>query len=137
MPDLYTLVQHSGFGYGGKPGFRRAVELRYVTPVQAKRVVEAGGVVFESWYDADSAEMMSGYPAPEFDTGIYPNVQGKFSTLEIDQLRVYVPCELDWKNYRAEELAIWKTDEQRAREEARRRVRNGTDAITRLKEGAL
>lgn len=88
--DLWTLVQHSGYGYAGKDGFRHAVEVRAVRLKGEKELVEkAGGLLFGSHREANDFEENANYP--EGAQGIYPQAKGTFSSKEIDGLRIYVP----------------------------------------------
>lgn len=86
----WTLVQHSGFGYGKKPGFKRAVETRMITGAkEIQRVIEAGGLILNDYSDAEDRADHENYP--EGLTGIVPCVQGSFSTHKVDYLAVYIP----------------------------------------------
>ena len=88
--EKWTLVQHSGYGYGEKEGFRRGVEIRSLSTVGEVRIVQkAGGVVFDSYDDAMEAEESENYPPGT--VGMYPNAQGQFSDKIIDDLRIYIP----------------------------------------------
>lgn len=85
----YTLVQHSGFGYGEKPGFEHAVEEHSVTDREAEKVRKLGGVIFDSYEQAYDAAEHENYP-PEVD-GVIPQAPGTFSKVLIDGLAVYLP----------------------------------------------
>lgn len=85
----YTLVQHSGYGYGGKLGFRLAVEVRQIEGKEIERVEKAGGVLFDTFREADEAENRENYP-PGVE-GIYPRVRGRFHKTKVDQLAIYLP----------------------------------------------
>lgn len=88
--DLWTIVQHSGYGYAGKEGFSRAVEIRSVRTVTEKKTVEAaGGVLFASYAVATAFEDTENFFST--NTGLYPHAQGTFSKKEIDGLRIYIP----------------------------------------------
>lgn len=88
---MYTLVQHSGFGYAAKPAFRQAVEMRMLTRKdELGRVAKAGGLVFNSYGAASDAEEKENYPADV--TGLYPCAKGRFSRLKIDGLAIYIPA---------------------------------------------
>lgn len=86
----WTLVQHSGFTYGGKPGFRRGVELVSVTARDAARITNAGGKLYETYSDGRDAEMGENYP-PGVD-GLYPQVRGTFSRTKLNGSPVYIPA---------------------------------------------
>lgn len=86
----YTLVQHSGFGYAGKPGFEQALEVRALaTAAERKRAEKAGGIVVDTWGQAeDLAETLDFPPGTE---GLYPQFGGTFSSKEVDGLRIAIP----------------------------------------------
>lgn len=88
MPiDKYTVVQHSGFGYGGKTGFKQGLEVRAVTrQAEVRKVEKAGGILFDSYAEADKFcdEATEG-------PGIYPQAKGNFAREAIDGLRIYIP----------------------------------------------
>ena len=90
MTDKWTVVQHSGYGYTNKPGFRQAVETRKLATVGEVRLVErAGGVVFDNYLLAEEFAERANYPAD--NNSIYPRAKGTFSLLKIDGLRIYKP----------------------------------------------
>jgi hypothetical protein len=85
----HTLVQHSGFGYGSKVAFYKGVETRTLeTGMDVLRVAVAGGLIYNSYAEAEDAAEAENYP--EEHTGIIPCVEGTFADLEIDGLRVYI-----------------------------------------------
>jgi len=87
---LYTLVQHSGFGYAGKPGFKQAVEMRMLTRKgQIEKVRKAGGMLFDSYAAASDAADTENYP--EEVQGLYPRARGTFARFVVDGLHVYIP----------------------------------------------
>jgi|tagenome__1003787_1003787.scaffolds.fasta_scaffold20165400_3 hypothetical protein len=92
--EKWTLVQHSGFGYGEKPGWEHAVEMRQITTdVELKRVQSVGGYVFDSYEEADKQEMASNYPKGTTDNPLtYPEVLGTFSHKTLDDLKIYIPA---------------------------------------------
>ena len=80
----YTLVEHSGLPL--------AVELKSVrTEAQVKRIEEAGGVLFDSYEDADSAEYNYNYTGVE--DGLNPNClnTGDFSRKLFGGSKIFVP----------------------------------------------
>lgn len=87
----HTLVQHSGYGYGGKQGFARAVETRQLDERQEAAVRKAGGIVIPDYAMAGELEHHVNYP-PEVE-GMYPRCRGTFSATVVDHLKVYVPTE--------------------------------------------
>ena len=88
--NLWTIGQHSGYGYAGKDGFRHAVEVRAVRNLGEKeRVEKAGGLLFDSYSEADAFTWTANYP--EGTQGIYPAAKGTFSDKEIDELKIYLP----------------------------------------------
>lgn len=89
----YTLVQHSGYGYAGKPGFMQALEVRSLqSRAERNRVERVGGVVFETYHEAMEAEEKLNYPHPfSSPMDIYPRFEGGFSIHVIDGLRIALP----------------------------------------------
>lgn len=85
----WAIVQHSGYGYGENPQFRRGLELRQVTTAQERRVREVGGVVFDGYPEADDYALAEMFP-PGYD-GLTPRAPGSFARRRVDGLRVYVP----------------------------------------------
>ena len=84
-----TLVQHSGYQEGARPQFERALETRVVTAAQAKKVLAAGGLVYDDYAAAEDAADALMY---ESGNTIVPGARGTFSpTLRVDGLRVYLP----------------------------------------------
>lgn len=91
--NLFTLVQHSGYLVGGKPGFEHAVELQSVTSAVDRRKVErAGGLLFTNYRLADDAEYTVNYPD---GNGVYPHAEGTFGTRIDDGRPVYIPTQGD------------------------------------------
>jgi hypothetical protein len=87
----WIIVQHSGFEYGGKPGFGQAAETRMVSTARQRNLVEkAGGVLFENCVEAEEFSELANYP--EGSEGIYPRAFGSFSPLMIGGLRIYIPA---------------------------------------------
>ena len=97
MQEKWTLVQHSGFGYEEKPGWDKAVETRQITTAEElKRVESVGGLIFDSYGEADKQMYASNYPQGVEIEGkdfrlTYPEVLGTFSDKELDGLRIYIP----------------------------------------------
>ena len=87
----HTLVQHSGFGYGGKSGFARAVEIRSLNKKQEAIVRKVGCLIIPTRELAGRMEEDINFP-PEVQ-GLYPCCRGMFSSKEVDQLKVYLPTE--------------------------------------------
>lgn len=85
----YTLVCHSGWGYGGNPQFRLAVESRMIEGREIEKVKNVGGLVFDTYDKADKAEQRENYP-PGVD-GLIPCVRGSFSKKKVDGLAIYLP----------------------------------------------
>jgi len=91
--ERWTLVQHSGFGYAEKPGWEHAVETRRITTErELLDVTNEGGMIFESYNDADTAEYKENYPEGAGDRLTYPEVKGTFSDKLLDGLKIYVPA---------------------------------------------
>lgn len=90
MSEKWTLVQHSGYGYAGKPGFKQGLEVRSLNRKnQLTAVTKAGGMLFDSYMEAH--DMMEKLMYPEDYTGIYPQFRGTFSSHQVDGLRVAIP----------------------------------------------
>lgn len=88
--DKYTLVQHSGAGYAGKPGFEHAVEERHLTTdAQVAQIQKLGGLLFDSYMDASDRAEAENYP--DVSTSLLPRARGTFSKYMVDGLRVYIP----------------------------------------------
>lgn len=89
--EAWTIVQHSGYGYGHKEALKQGLEVRQVTKLmEIKRVVKAGGVLFESYNNALDYTYKEMYP--EGHEGLVPKAPGKFlNNVFIDELRLYVP----------------------------------------------
>lgn len=86
----WTVVQHSGYGYAGKPDFEHAVEAKGVSSkAEERRVEKAGGALFGSYEEATKFEETANYP-PDV-RGLVPHCKGTFSELDIDGLKIYVP----------------------------------------------
>lgn len=113
MELLWTVVQHSGYGYADKPGFEFGLETRTVSTAAEKRLVaKAGGLLFKSGLDAENFAEGEMYPEGHGDDagakwaeitrsnpkgltmlgGLYPHALGTFSVTKIDGLAVYVPA---------------------------------------------
>lgn len=94
---MHTIVQHSGAGYAGKEGFAKGLETRWINGKrELNRVLKAGGLVFgddlnsrDGYKEAEEFAEKAMYP--EGHNSIYPNAQGTFSDLEIDELKIYIP----------------------------------------------
>lgn len=88
--DKYTLVQHSGAGYAGKPGFEHAVEERHLTTdAQVAHIQKIGGFIFDSYTAAADQAELENYP--DVSTSFLPRARGTFSKYMVDGLRVYIP----------------------------------------------
>jgi hypothetical protein len=86
----YVIVQHSGCGYAGNLGFQHGLEPRILNTRQEYELVRrVGGLIFDSWEDAEAFVDREQYP-PGLQ-GVYPLAPGGFSGTEIDGLRIYLP----------------------------------------------
>lgn len=91
VPTKWTLVQHSGYGYAGKPGFKQGLEERRVDGARAQAtVVKEGGVLLDTYGEAHDLAFKLMYPGDDV-TGMYPRFRGTFSHMEVDGLKVAVP----------------------------------------------
>jgi hypothetical protein len=88
---MYTIVQHSGFGYGGNTQFEKALETRHVsTQRDAEAIRRAGGIVFQTYIAADGFTEREQYPPGH--AGLIPDASGEFSaTIKVDGLALYLP----------------------------------------------
>lgn len=93
VPEKYTVVQHSGFGYGNKPEFAKGLEVRTVaTKAEQDIVVRAGGVLFDTYGQADEFCDRAMYPGEREGLDLVPRARGTFSETKVDSLRVYLPA---------------------------------------------
>lgn len=89
--DLWTIVQHSGYGYANKPGFERGLETRHITTATERNTVKkAGGLLLDSYVEAEALAMEQMYPE-DGSGGLYPLAGGSFSTVQIDSLAIWLP----------------------------------------------
>lgn len=87
---VWTLVQHSAYGYNENRVFENAVEERHLSlDSEVEKVKSSGGMLFDSYTEAADAAESENYP-PEV-TGITPRARGSFARKQIDGLRIYVP----------------------------------------------
>lgn len=88
-----TAVQHSGFGYGGKPEFEKGLEVRTVgTKAEQDKVLDAGGVLFDTRAAAEEFCDRAMWPDTRPGLDLIPRARGRFSDTEVDGLRVYIPA---------------------------------------------
>lgn len=88
MAEWYAIVQHSGFSTGHAE-FEHAVEVRIASTAAEIRAVKAvGGLLFETWKEADEFCDKANYPD---DEGLIPHAQGTFSHRKVDGLAIYQP----------------------------------------------
>lgn len=91
MVTKYTVVQHSGYGYGDKPAFEKGLQATAVDTVAEQRTVKrAGGLLFDTYTDAETYCDREMYP--EGVTGLHPQVSGSFGEVTVNELRVYIPA---------------------------------------------
>jgi hypothetical protein len=88
MPlNKWTVVQHSGYAYGGKPGFEQGLETyQLMTAAELRRVQAAAGLLFDSWTAADT------YGDNAVGRGLYPAAPGTFSDKTVNGQRIYLPA---------------------------------------------
>lgn len=89
----YTLVQHSGYGYGRKPGWDRGLEPRAITTADKRRVEKVGGMIFPDYAKADEAAFKLMYPDDGFY--MYPRFKGTFANVVVDGLKVAIPLKVE------------------------------------------
>lgn len=80
MDMKYTLVQHTGYTVTDHADFEHAVEERAVTPPVARRIQEAGGLVFDTYSEAVDAGEAENYPPGV--TGLVPRARGGFRRVD-------------------------------------------------------
>lgn len=87
----WTLVQHSAYGYGNDRQFKAALETRMVrTGAQQEVVRRHGGLLFDSYGEAEDAAFEAQYPGNY--EGLIPHAEGSFTrNYMVDGLRLYVP----------------------------------------------
>lgn len=93
--DTYTLVRHSGYGYKGDPTFIYGLEVRQVsTKADSKVVAKAGGLLMNY---ADATNAADNWFTYRDNDGwiLVPHALGNFSSLQIDQLDIYMPTAQD------------------------------------------
>ena len=97
-PNKYTVVQHSGFGYGSDPQFQHGLESRSVlTKAERERVTKAGGLLFDTYTEAEDFAADAMYGTFKDDPGntrtfdLTPRAKGTFSDKKVDGLRIYIP----------------------------------------------
>jgi len=89
----YTVVQHSA-SLKGNGQFERGLETRAVdTRAKVQRVQRAGGVIFDSYMQAEDFAYAEQYPPGYY--GLVPEAQGEFAKSVVDGLRIYVPVKVD------------------------------------------
>lgn len=86
----HTVVQHSAWGYKKDGRFAAGLESREIQTLdQLLNVRRAGGLVFQSYGEAEEYARREAYP-PEVK-GLIPRAPGKFSARCIDGLAIYLP----------------------------------------------
>lgn len=94
---LYTLVQHSAYGYAQDPQFEKAVEERYIRNNQKlKAIKKRGGFILVGYFDAYGKAEEENYP-PEVK-GLIPCARGTFDAYLVDGLKLYIPGKTDVEN---------------------------------------
>jgi hypothetical protein len=88
LPNTFTLVQHSAFGYMGDPTFEKGLEIRGVTGKDATTIRAAGGFL-GTYEEAEGLADVECYEGQ--DNVLIPNARGEFLRTKIDGLRLYVP----------------------------------------------
>jgi hypothetical protein len=89
--ECWTVVQHSGFGYGSDPTFSRGLETREISKAAERDLVlQHKGVLFGSDMAAEQyCEVEMYRQVPEV---LIPEAPGQFCLFfKIDGLRIYVP----------------------------------------------
>jgi hypothetical protein len=94
----YTIVQHSRCGYGGDQTFKYFLEERIImSQKELDKIKKSGGLILDNY---KSAEAWTSAPPSR--------IQGKFSRLKIDGLKIYVPLKIMMgaKSYATDPLRI-------------------------------
>lgn len=86
---MYTIVQHSGYGYGQKPAFEHGLETRSVTTLTEQKAVQRAGGILLSNREAEEFADKEMYP--ESVDGLVPQAPGTFSDKCVDGLCIYIP----------------------------------------------
>lgn len=75
---LWTLVQHSGFGYAGRKDMEDFVEARVImSQKELDKINKANGFITDSFKEIEEAEIKFGF-----------DVKGSFAKSKIDGLRI-------------------------------------------------
>jgi hypothetical protein len=89
--DKWTVVQHSAMAAKGDATFARGLESSLVTTAADRtRVEQAGGLLFDSYGEAEDFCDTAMYPNPDY-LGLVPQAAGTFSDLTVDGLKIYIP----------------------------------------------
>jgi len=100
---LYTLVQHSGFGYSQDPRFKLATEERSIPNKRTlKAIKNRGGMVFIGYVGAATQADIENYP-PNVK-GIIPHALGTFDKYKIDGLKLYIPGKNNVENTNTQKI---------------------------------
>lgn len=87
--NLWTVVQHSGYGYNKDYQFQRGLESRQLEKQsEATLVRKEGGQLFDDYMAVEDYCMAEMYP--EDCVGFTPQAPGRFSMKAIDGLRIYL-----------------------------------------------
>jgi hypothetical protein len=90
----WTIVQHSGAGYGDKPEFKRGLEVVAVPDAATYRRIEIlGGKIFVEYKEASDYAQAEMYP--EGYNGMVPVAPGRFARFALDGLPLYLPPRLN------------------------------------------
>lgn len=84
----YTVVQHSGYGYGGQQGFRQGLEPIGIGGAAIERVAGAGGLLFDTYAEAHEFAVKEAWPQ---GAGLLPQAPGAYSSTQVAGLAVYIP----------------------------------------------
>lgn len=91
--DKWTVVRHSAWAVGRNPQFERGLETRQVsTKGQQAMVIEAGGMLFDGYGQAEGFAEKAMYPSGT--PGLIPAARGDFADRTIDGLQIYIPVPL-------------------------------------------
>lgn len=86
---VYTIVQHSAYGYGHDRQFAKGLETRKVDKNQVALILRNGGLVFPSYQAAEKYAEQEMYPPGT--EGLIPCAPGTFFDFYVDDLPVYIP----------------------------------------------
>lgn len=86
---LYTVCRHSGYVFSGSPEFAFALESKAIPKSEAGRVSAAGGIVFQTYAQAE--DYCDRETAAADGSPFVYRARGRFSHETVGGLPIYVP----------------------------------------------